>query len=79
VNDTELSQRWSMLEPNGYQRARIEQRTLEWLDASETSLLVEWLDLVRVDPLAGVGFTALGALSLLMATPLGWAVVSFLR
>ncbi len=79
MNDTALTQLWSTLEPNGYARARIEDRVFEWVEASETSLLAEWLNLIKVDPLPGLGFAAMGALSLLMLTPLGWVAASMLR
>ena len=79
MNDTALTQLWSTLEPNGYERARIENQVMQWIEASETSLLSEWLGLIKVDPLAGLGLTAASALSLLMLTPLGWVVGSLLR
>jgi len=79
MNDTALTALWSTLEPNGYERARIEDRVFEWVEASETSLLAEWLSLIRMNPLAGLGLTAASALSLLMLSPLGWVAVSLLR
>jgi hypothetical protein len=79
MNDTEITQLWSRLEPNGHQRARIETRVFEWVEASETSLLSEWLDLIKVNALPGLGFTAMAAVSLLMFTPLGWVASSMLR
>jgi hypothetical protein len=79
VNDTDITQLWSRLEPNGRQRARIENRVFEWVEAGETSLLTEWLSLIRVDPLRALGFAAMAAVSLLMFTPLGWVASSMLR
>ena len=79
MNDTEITQLWTRLEPNGRQRARIENRVFEWVEASETSLLAEWLNLIKVDPLPGLGFAAMAAVSLLMFTPLGWVASSMLR
>ena len=74
MNDAELIATWSMLEPQARRRARIERRVFEWLEASETSLLGEWLGLLKVEPLTGLAYVAVGALSLLLLTPLGWIV-----
>jgi hypothetical protein len=79
MNETEITQLWTTLEPSGRQRARIEDRVFDWVEASETSLLSEWLDLIKLDPLAGLGFAAMAAVSLLMFTPLGWVASSMLR
>ena len=79
MNDTELAQLWSTLKPNGHERARIEHRVFEWIEASETSLLAEWLSLIRMNPLGSLGLTAASALSLLMLSPLGWVAASILR
>lgn len=79
MNDTEITQLWTKLGPNGRQRARIENRVFEWVEATETSLLAEWLNLIKVDPLPGLGFAAMGALSLLILTPLGWVASTLLR
>ncbi len=79
MNDTQLTQTWSTLEPNGRQRARIEDRVFEWIEAGETSLVSEWLNLIRADPLPGLGLAAMAAVSLLLLTPLGWLASSVLR
>jgi hypothetical protein len=79
MNDTDITQMWTRLEPNERQRARIDNRVFEWIEASETSLLAEWLNLIKVDPLPGLGFAAMAAASLLMLTPLGWVAASMLR
>jgi hypothetical protein len=49
------------------------------VEASETSLLAEWLELIQVNPRGSLGLTAASALSLLMLTPLGWVAASMLR
>ena len=72
MNEQELITRWGALEPTGRQRRRIENRVLEWLDAHETSLTTEWLELVKVHPVAGLGYSMGAALSLVAVTPLGW-------
>ena len=79
MNDADIRQFWSTLEPSARARARIERRVLEWIDASETSLLKEWLDLIKANPIGGMGLAAASALSLMMFTPLGWLVSSMLR
>jgi hypothetical protein len=79
MTDAEITELWSKLQPGTRERARIERRVLEWVEAGETSLLGEWLDLVRLNPIGGLGLAAASALSLLMLTPLGWIASSLLR
>jgi len=74
MNDTDLVGAWSTLEPSSRLRARIETRVFEWIEASETSLAGEWLGLLRVEPLTGLAFASVGALSLVVFTPIGWMV-----
>jgi hypothetical protein len=72
MNDTELLSLWSALEPSGRQRARIETRVFEWLEASETSIAAEWLGLMKVEPLTALAYASIGAVSLVLLTPVGW-------
>lgn len=72
MNDTELVATWATLEPSPRRRARIEARVFEWIEASETSLAGEWLGLLKVEPLKAVAFVSVGALSLVLSTPVGW-------
>jgi hypothetical protein len=72
MNDTELMNLWSALEPSSRRRARIETRVLEWLDASETSIVAEWLGLLKVEPLTVLAYASVGAIALLALTPVGW-------
>jgi hypothetical protein len=78
MNDAELTGTFSALEPSARRRARIETRLNEWLDASETSLLREWLGLLKVEPLTGLAYVSVGALSLVLLTPVGWIVSALL-
>ena len=72
MNDTEIMNLWSALEPSSRRRARIETRVLEWLEASETSIAAEWLGLLKVEPLTALTYASVGALALLALTPVGW-------
>ena len=78
MNDAELIATWSMLEPQARRRARIETRVFEWLEASESSLLGEWLGLLKVEPLTGLAYVSVGGLSLVLLTPIGWFVSGLL-
>jgi hypothetical protein len=78
MNDAELTHTWSALEPSSRRRARIETRLFEWLEASETSLLGEWLGLLKVEPLTGLAYVSVGALSLVLLTPIGWILSALL-
>ena len=72
MNDTELMSLWSALEPTSRSRARIETRVSEWLEASETSIAGEWFALLKVEPLTALAYASLGAVVLLLSTPVGW-------
>ena len=78
MNDTELTSLWSALDANGAQRARIETRVFEWLEASETSIAAEWLGLLKVEPLTALAYASVGAIALLLLTPIGWIATSLL-
>ena len=78
MNDTDLMSLWSALEPTSRRRARIETRVFEWLEASETSIAAEWLGLLKVEPLTALAYASVGAVSLLVLTPIGWIAVSLL-
>ena len=79
MNDTELMSIWSTLEPSTRRRARIETRVFEWLEASETSIAAEWLGLLKVEPLTALAYASVGAVSLLLLTPVGWMTGWLLR
>lgn len=72
MNDADLVALWAELGPDVRRRARIEARVFEWLEASETSLVGEWLALLRVEPLTGLGLAAVGAGAVVFLTPVGW-------
>jgi hypothetical protein len=78
MNDEELAGAWTALEPTPRQRRRIEARIRGWLEARETSLPAEWLGLLRVSPLAGLGFAAMAACLVLFATPLSGLALALL-
>ena len=79
MNDAELLKTWSMLEPDGRRRAAIETQVFEWLEAYETSLVGEWLGLLRVEPLTALAYACVGAVSLVLLTPVGWMTALMLR
>jgi hypothetical protein len=78
MNDDEIEAAWSALEPTPGQRRRIEARVRGWLDARQTSLAAEWLGLLKVRPLAGLGGAAAAACLMLFATPLSWVAFAML-
>lgn len=75
MSDEDLSLSWSALEPTERQRQRIEGRVSRGLDARETSLFAEWIGLLKLNPIAGLGFAAASALSFVLVTPIGWLSV----
>jgi hypothetical protein len=76
MNEIELAVTWATLEPTPRQRQRIEARVRRWLDARDSSLAAEWLGLLKVNPIAGLGFAAVAASLMLIATPLSWLAFS---
>jgi hypothetical protein len=76
MNDSELTGTWAVLEPTARQRRRLDARVRGWLDAGESTLAAEWLGLLKVNPIAGLGFAAVAACLVLIATPLSWLAYS---
>ena len=72
MNDTEIIGAWSALALSARRRARIETRVFEWLDASETSLFGEWFGLLKIEPLTVLACVSVGAVGIVMLTPVGW-------
>lgn len=72
MNDVDLTGAWATLEPSVARRARIEHRVLDWLEASATPLAGEWLALLKVEPLTVLAYAAVGAVSVVLLTPVGW-------
>lgn len=77
MNDAELIGLWATLAPGARRRARIETRVFDWLEASETSIAGEWLGVLKIEPLTVLACVSVGALSLVLLTPVGW-MASFL-
>jgi hypothetical protein len=78
MNESELAGTWAALEPTAQQRRRIEARVREWHEAHESSLAGEWLELLKVNPIAGLSFAAVAACLVLIATPLNWVAFAVL-
>ena len=71
MNDEELNDVWTTLEPTVSQRRRITVRLSTRLDAHDTSLAAEWLALLKVSPFATIGLATVSAVAL-AAAPLVW-------
>jgi hypothetical protein len=78
MNEMELVQAWSSLEPSSRRRARIETRVSAWIEAGETSIASEWLALLKVEPLSALAFASVGAVSLWLLAPVGWFVAALI-
>jgi hypothetical protein len=72
MNDEELGDAWTTLEPTMERRRRIDARVFAWLDARDTPLAAEWLGLFRVAPFAALGLATVSAVSIVLAPPLVW-------
>jgi RNA polymerase sigma-70 factor, ECF subfamily len=78
MTEDALSQTWTTLEPTARQGRIIDARVARWLDARESSLAAEWLELLRVNWIEGLGYAAVAASLMLVATPLSWLARSVL-
>jgi hypothetical protein len=78
MDDEYLARAWAALEPSEAERRRIEATVSAWLDARETSLMSEWLGLLRIHPFAALAYAAASAVALLVITPAGWVAASLL-
>ena len=79
MNEGDLAALWAQLAPDARRRARMETRVFEWLEASETSLVGEWLALLKVEPFESLAFAAVGAMSLGLMSPVGWILALVLN
>lgn len=70
MTDEELIAACEALEPTPQARARMESTVSAWLDAERTPLWDEWLGMLRIAPVQGLGFAFAGAVALLLTTPL---------
>jgi hypothetical protein len=73
MNDSDVSQAWTALNPTANQRRRIGVRLFAHLEAHDTSLAAEWLALLRLSPLRTIAFAAASAVAV-AAVPLAWLV-----
>ncbi len=72
MNDEELADAWTTFEPTMRRRRRIDARVFAWLEARDTPLAAEWLELFRVAPFAALGLATVSAVAIATATPLVW-------
>jgi len=72
MNDEELGDAWTTLEPAVRRRRRMDARVLAWLEARDTPLAAEWLGLFRAAPFAAFGLATVSVVSIVTATPLVW-------
>ena len=78
MNESEITETWAALEPTPRQRRRIDARVRNWLDAGDSSLTAQWLQLLRINPLAALSFAAVAGCLVLIATPMSWVAFSVL-
>jgi hypothetical protein len=72
MNDGELGGIWTTFQPTVRQRRRLDARVLAWLEARDTPLAAEWLELFRMAPVSTAGLVAVSAVSVAAAPPLVW-------
>jgi hypothetical protein len=72
MNDGELGGVWVTLQPTVLQRRRLDARVFAWLEARDTPLAAEWLELFRIAPVSTAGLVAVSAVAVAAAPPLVW-------
>lgn len=72
MNDNDITNTWTTLEPTVSQRRRISVYLFNHLEAHDTTIAAEWFALIRVSPVSSVGLAAVSTIALLVATPLVW-------
>lgn len=78
MSDDSLGRAWETLEPTALQRRRMDGRVNDWLDAHDTSLVSEWLELFTLQPVSAAGLVAASVVSLATAPPLVWLLQSLM-
>jgi hypothetical protein len=72
MTDEELGYAWTTLEPTWPRRRRIEARVVGWLEARDTPLAAEWLELFKTAPFAASGLATVSVVAIVAATPFVW-------
>jgi hypothetical protein len=72
MTDEQFTAAFATLAPTTPQRQRMESTVSAWLEARDTSLVAEWLALLRLSPAAGFGLGAVSAASLALSPPFVW-------
>jgi hypothetical protein len=72
MNDEEIVDVWTTFHPTMRQRRRIDARVSAWLEARNTSLAAEWIELFKIEPIFSVGLVTVSAVSIATAPPLIW-------
>jgi hypothetical protein len=72
MNDDELAASFGPLAPTAGERHRMEARVFAWLEAHDTPLALEWLQLLKASPLSALGLGAVSAVSIAATPPFVW-------
>ena len=72
MNDEEIGDAWTTLEPTVGRRRRIDAHVFAWLEAHDTPLTAVGLGLFRIAPFAAVSLATVSAVSIVVGTPLVW-------
>jgi hypothetical protein len=70
MTDDQLIAACEALEPTASAKARMENQVMDWLEAANTPLWSEWVGMLRLAPVQGLGFAFAGAAALFFTTPL---------
>jgi len=72
TTDERFTAAFATLAPTPPQRRRMDATVASRLEAHDTSIVAEWLELLRLSPAAGFGLGAVSAASLAISPPFVW-------
>ncbi len=79
ADDRALGAQFDAIEPSDERLGRMEAGALASFDATQRSLTAEWIELLRVRPVANAALTLTAAAALILVTPIGWMLLALLR
>ena len=78
MNDEELAGVWATIQPTENQRRRIDAYVFASLEARDTTLAAEWLELLRLAPFSAASLVAVSAVTVATAPPLMWLALALM-
>jgi hypothetical protein len=72
MNDEELANLWTTLQPIASERGRIDRRVFAWLEARDMPLSAEWIALFKAGPFSAAGLVTVSVVAVAVPMPIVW-------